>query len=176
MRYIDLSWPWRSPGTGDWAGGTAVALMVVAKPRHGGLGWWGGLVLCVAAWSRLLLVVEADGSCHLVEVEALVSTDEPLVVVVLPWSEHEELSLCTGVEPAASGLGKRGEAVLLEHYDWETLLEGCLHDGFFAGADAWRDEHGTILSMRKEMPAFLGNLLSGQAAAALHLHQAWGIQ
>ena len=39
-----FSWPWRSPGTGDRAGGTAVALflMAVAEPRHGELGLWDG--------------------------------------------------------------------------------------------------------------------------------------
>ena len=108
------------------------------------VGWFSVSRLCR---DYLLVVLEADCPRHLVEVEALVAADEPPVVVVLPWGEHEELPLSAGVEPAASGLGQGCEAVFLEGNYGVTLLKGCLHDGFLARADAGRHENGSILCL-----------------------------
>ena len=56
----------------------------------------------------------SNGGSHLVEVEALLSPDGLPSVVVLPWSEYQQVSLGTGVEVAPAWLGPLRESVLLQ--------------------------------------------------------------
>ena len=95
----------------------------------------------------LLLLRQANHPCHFIKVQALAALDYSLVVMVLPWGQHEQSPLSAGVKTATSWLGKGREPVLLKHNDGKSMLERCLHHRFFSWADAWRNENRSVLSL-----------------------------
>ena len=94
-----------------------------------------------------LLALEADYPGHFVKVKALVALDYPPVIVMLPWSKHEQATLSAGIKSLPSWFGQGGEAVFLKHDNWISMFECCLHHSLFSRTDAWGDKDCPVLGM-----------------------------
>ncbi len=90
---------------------------------------------------------EANHPRHLIEVEALAALDHSLVVVMLPWGQHEQAPLSAGIKTAASRLGKGRKAVFLKHDNRKAMLECSLHHSLLTRTNARRDKNCPVLGM-----------------------------
>ena len=109
-----------------------------------------------------------DCQCHLVELLALNAGDGALLVVMLPWGEHQKAACGTGVELLAVGLRELGEAVLHQNDGGEAGVEGGAHHALLTGRDGRGDEHGTLAGLCQVSGGGFLYLLVGEAARELY--------
>ena len=74
----------------------------------------------------------ANHLCQVIQLEALVTANGELLVVVLPGGKKEKLAALAGIHALASWFGEVGEAVFLEDDEGKAFVEGGAHDGLLS--------------------------------------------